>query len=75
MKETNDEKILCQNIKFLRQKHKLTKTQMSNILGISIRTLNRIENGILPSRISCEVLFRIQSNFGIRARELFQILT
>ena len=75
MEKESDAIILCQNIKFLRQKHNLSKTQMSNILGISIQTLNRIENGILPSRISCEVLFRIQSNFGIRARELFQILT
>ena len=74
MKETNDEKILCQNIKFLRQKHKLTKTQMSQILGVSIKTLNRLENGILPPRISCELIFRIQRHFGIQPRQLFYIL-
>ena len=33
------------------------------------------ENGILPPRMSCEPLFRIQSHFGIRPQQLFSILS
>ena len=74
MNEKDDVQILCQNIKFLRQKHNLSKTQMSQILGVSIKTLNRLEDGFLPPRISCELIFRIQRQFGIQPRQLFDIL-
>lgn len=71
MNEKNDAQILCQNIKFLRQKHKLSKNKMAQILGVSMKTLNCIENGILPPRMSCEPLFRIQRHFGILPQHLF----
>ena len=74
MNEKDDVQILCQNIKLLRQKHNLSKTQMSQILGVSIKTLNRLEDGFLPPRISCELIFRIQRQFGIQPRQLFDIL-
>ena len=74
MEKESDAIILCQNIKFLRQKHNLSKTQMSQFLGVSIKTLNRLEDGILPPRISCELIFRIQRQFGIQPRQLFDIL-
>lgn len=71
MNEKNDVQILCQNIKFLRQKHKLSKNKMAQILGVSMKTLNCIENGILPPRLSCEILFRIQHHFDILPQHLF----
>ena len=74
MEKLSDTQILCQNIKFLRQKHKLSKNKMSQILGIGTKTLTQIENGILPPRMSSEPLFRIQSHFGIRPQQLFSIL-
>ena len=74
MENLSDIQILCQNIKSLRQKHNLSKKEMSKILGIGMKTLNQIENGILPPRMSCEPLFRIQSHFGIRPQQLFSIL-
>ena len=74
MENLSDIQILCQNIKSLRQKHNLSKKEMSQILGIGMKTLNQIENGILPPRMSCEPLFRIQSHFGIRPQQLFSIL-
>ena len=74
MENLSDIQILCQNIKSLRQQHNLSKKEMSQILGIGMKTLNQIENGILPPRMSCEPLFRIQSHFGIRPQQLFSIL-
>ena len=74
MENLSDIQILCQNINSLRQQHNLSKKEMSQILGIGMKTLNQIENGILPPRMSCESLFRIQSHFGIRPQQLFSIL-
>ena len=71
MKEKNDVQILCQNIKFLRQKYKLSKNKMAQILGVSVKTLNCIENGNFPPRMSCEILLRIQHHFAISPRQLF----
>ena len=74
MNEKDDVQILCQNIKFLRQKHKLSKNKMSQIFGVSVKTLNSIENGILPPRMSCEPIFRIQGYFSIRPSQLFSTI-
>lgn len=37
---------------------------MAKILGIGITTLNKIEQGVLPPRLSAEILFRIREYFG-----------
>jgi len=71
MVQKSDVQILCQNIKYLRREHELSKGEMAHILGVGIRTLNDIERGILPPRISCEMLFRIQHHFGISPGQLF----
>ncbi|MBQ7037463.1 MAG: hypothetical protein IJN74_08285 [Clostridia bacterium] len=38
---------------------------MAKILGIGIKTLNKMEQGVLPARLSVEVLFRIKERFGV----------
>ena len=38
---------------------------MAKILGIGIITLNKIEQGVLPPRLSVEMLFRIRDYFGV----------
>jgi len=64
---TNDEamKYLSYNILYLRKRNKITKKEMAKILGIGITTLNKIEKGILPPKLSVEILFKIQDCFGI----------
>lgn len=61
----------CENVKRLRKNLNLSKKTMSSMLGICVASLNKIENGSLPPRLSCEVLFRIQSAFGIPVYVLF----
>ena len=60
-----EQHIICQNILLLRMIHGLTKKKMSQILGISISSLNKIEQGKLPPRLSVSVIFRICEYFGI----------
>ena len=66
----NEIRIFCNNIKALRQQNKLTKVKMCKILRISTRSLNMIENGILPPKISCEVLIRACRYFSIFPKDI-----
>ena len=61
-----------ENVAFLRRQNKLTKKKMCEILGIGILSLNKIEKGQLPKRITVEVIFKIKKYFGINASELFK---
>ena len=45
----------CKNIKNLRISNNLSKKDMAQRLGISIRTLNIIESGELPKRLSTKI--------------------
>ena len=61
---------LCMNVKRLRAEHQLSKTEMSKILGISVSSLNKLEDGIMP-RISCEVVYRMMDYFHLTTEEIF----
>ena len=74
MKTDKELAIFCQNIAYLRRKHNLTKTQMSAMLGVSIRTLNRIENGIFPERLGISILEKILLNFRISPSKILSPL-
>lgn len=67
MRTTNDNimKFLSHNVLYLRTKNDITKKEMAKILGIGITTLNKIEQGVLPPRLSVEMLFRIRDYFGV----------
>lgn len=71
MKKESESLIFCENIKMLREKENLSKAKMAKILGISVNTLTVIEKGILPQRLSCNVLFRIHQYFGIIPKDMF----
>ena len=58
-------RILSHNILYLRKSSNITKKEMARILGIGIKTLNNVEQGILPPRLSVEILFRIYKLFGV----------
>ena len=60
----------CTNIKKLRAEHQLSKTEMAKILGVSVASLNKLENGVMP-RISCEVVYRMMDYFHLPAEGVF----
>ena len=45
---------------------------MSNILGIGIYTLRKLEKGEFPPRMGIEVLFNIRDHFGVRPADMFK---
>ncbi len=70
--ETQTEiKTLCENIKRIRKREGLSKTAMAKKLGIGIKSLEKIESGILPERLGCQVLGNIYFHFGIAPKTLF----
>lgn len=58
------------NIRVLRKQHQLSKTKMAKILGISVSTLNKLENGEMPPRLNMSVFYRIHRHFGITPSEI-----
>ena len=50
---------------YLREKNGLSKEEMAGRLGIGVKTLEKIESGILPNRLSSGILIEIFRNFGI----------
>ena len=72
----NYQSLFIENVKWLRHKHSLTEKEMSKILGVSVMTLRRIENGEFPERLSITVIFRIQKYFKVEAKRVVgEILT
>ena len=62
---------LIHNIIALRKQYSLTKRAMAKLLGISLYSLNKLENGVMPHHLDVEMVFRAQACFGIPIRELF----
>ena len=56
---------LCHNIIWLRDFHRLSKKDMAKLLEISLYTLNRLERGEIPPRLSVESLFFVSDHFHI----------
>lgn len=61
----------CQNVRYLRKYHGLSRTAMARRIHISLRTLDSIESGVLPSKMDCQVLLHIQQEFHIPISQLF----
>lgn len=57
--------IFCHNVSALRKRHCLSKKKMARILGIGIASLDKIERGVIPKRMSCDVLIRLGKYFDI----------
>lgn len=43
---------------------------MAKLIGIGTKSLTLIENGRLPPRLGCDVLFEIQKEFGIAPKTM-----
>lgn len=62
--------ILMHNIAWLRTHHGLTKIEMAKILGVSVKTLNKIESGVFPIQLGVSVLANVYFHFGLRPNVL-----
>lgn len=68
--ETSDIQILLHNVAFLRKHHNLSKKKMAQLLHIGIGSLNKIESGVLPERLSAEILVHLANHFNYTTAEL-----
>lgn len=64
------ENFLC-NIIWLKNNYRLSKRKMAKMLGIGIKSLDKLEKGEIPLRIGVEVVFNIHKNFGVVPKDLF----
>lgn len=64
--------IFCENVKKLRLTHKLTKKRMAEIMGVSVKTLTKIENCEFPKRLSVIVAIKLMQYFKIYPDKLFE---
>lgn len=71
MNHLSDTFIFCQNIRRLREKHRLSKTAMARKLNIGIKSLNALESGIIPPRLGSNIILDIYENFGITPNRMF----
>lgn len=64
---THDEAVenFCKNVKLLREREGLTKKEMAKICGIGIASLEKLERGIMPKRLSVGILFALAQYCGI----------
>ena len=74
MKEDRGIQNFCGNITLLRKYHGFSKRKMAKKLGIGLWSLNKIENGELPPRLSSNVLFAVYESFGILPSQMFDLL-
>ena len=65
-----EEQNFLHNIAWLRKHHGLSKKRMAEVLGVGVGSLNKIENGEMPSRLGVRVFLRIYAYFGIRPKDL-----
>ena len=63
--------LFCENIKSIRKTNKLSKKEMAKLIGTGTKSLTLIENGRLPPKLGCNVLFEIQKEFGIAPKTMF----
>lgn len=61
-----------ENLRKLRTKNGMTKQEMAACLGIGIESLRKLEQGILPPRLRCDLFDRLYEQFGITADKAFQ---
>ena len=69
--ERKIEKVFGDNIRCLREKHGLSREEMSKRVGISESDLSELEGGTVSPHIMLDMLFTIEKEFGEKAYKLF----
>lgn len=74
MEQSRERENFCRNIAYLRRINGLTQKQMAQIMGIGVAGIAKLEKGILPPRLSCDILYKISDHFSIPIYLLFSPL-
>ena len=75
MKESKDElAIFSKNVAYLRKNNNLTAKEMASVMGISEKSLLRIENGQIYKRLSVIVIFKLAHHFKYKVYQMFEKL-
>jgi len=61
------------SIRWLRGHFGISKKRMAQPLGISVRSLNSLESGIIPYRVETELIFRLHGEFRYPMGSLFAV--
>ena len=64
--------VFCRNVAFLRKSNGLTYVQMAEKVGVTPRSIVQLEQGTVPKRLSCEIVFNICSEFDINVNDIFE---
>lgn len=64
-----EERNICENIIRLRKMYAYNKKEFARIMGISVNSLNRIENYDLPRRLGLNHLQKLTEKFFIDVRK------
>ncbi len=68
----NELKIFLENVVCIRKYYGIPKKRMAQLLGIGIKSLNKIEAGECPLKMGADIVFNIYKNFRITPREMFE---
>ena len=63
--------VFCQNVKLLRERNGLSEKEMAKILEIGAASLTKIEQGIIPYRVSASIVIKLAQHFSIEPHRLF----
>ena len=64
----------CKNVKWLRERNRLSQEEMAVIMGIAPSALRMIEAGRIPQQLSANVIIILAARFSIKSHELFSPL-
>ena len=64
-------KIFSYNIIVLRAHYGYSQKRMAQLLGIGVGSLCKIERGIIPPRLTVDIIFAVQKHFHISPDTLF----
>jgi len=64
-------KNFSRNIILLRAHYGYSQKHMAQLLGIGVESLRKIEKGIIPPRLTVDVIFAVQKHFHISPDTLF----
>ena len=64
----------CRNVRYLREKNRLSLSAMAKIMHVSVKSLKRIESGDIPDRTLISVVSNLAEYFQIPGNRLFSPL-
>ena len=73
MKNNYEFKVFCENIKAIRKQKSLSKKEMAKRLGIGVKSLDSIENGIVPPDSVLLYYSKYTMNLDLHRQKFFLI--